>query len=42
MRRAHPSLRRQFPKIVEALPRYAGLPGDPATLTVVVTRDYAA
>ena len=36
------ALRRRFPKIADALPRYAGLPGDPATLTVVVTRDYAA
>jgi hypothetical protein len=34
------ALRRQFPRIIEALPRYDGLPGD-GTLTVVVTRDYA-
>jgi hypothetical protein len=35
------ALRRRFPKIAQALPRYAGLPGE-GTLTVVVTRDYAA
>ncbi|HVF05508.1 MAG TPA: LytR C-terminal domain-containing protein [Frankiaceae bacterium] len=35
------ALRRQFPKIRDAQPRYAGLPGD-GGLTVVVTRDYAS
>jgi hypothetical protein len=35
------ALRRQFPRILDARPRYDGLPGD-GTLTVVVTRDYAA
>ena len=35
------ALRRQFPRIQEALPRPEGLPGA-GTLTVVVTRDYAA
>jgi hypothetical protein len=32
-------LRRQFPAILAAAPRYAGLPGG-AGMTVVVTRDY--
>lgn len=35
------ALRRQFPKIRAAQPRYAGLPGA-GGLTVVVTRDYAS
>ena len=35
------ALRRRFPRIADARPRYAGLPGE-GTLTVVVTRDYAA
>lgn len=35
------ALRKQFPKVLDALPRPAGLPGG-GTLTVVVTRDYAA
>jgi hypothetical protein len=35
------TLRRQFPKVLDALPRPAGLPGG-SPLTVVVTRDYAA
>ena len=35
------ALRKQFPRILEASPRPDGLPGG-GTLTVVVTRDYAA
>ncbi|HEX8001966.1 MAG TPA: LytR C-terminal domain-containing protein [Mycobacteriales bacterium] len=35
------ALRRQFPRIADARPRPAGLPGT-GTLTVVVTRDYAS